>query len=357
MKNNYILFLILLISSINISAQTITTLVTTGVSGPYGLILNGTDLYISEYNGDKISKIDITAITPIATDVVTGLDGPYGMVLNGNDLYIAELSGNKVSKIDITAATPVATDVVTGLNSPWGLALNGAELYISESVGNKISKIDITSTTPTAIDVVTGLGYPTGIAFNGSDLYVGEFSSNKISKINISLATPSATDYVTAISPPVALTIFGNDLYFSQDGSNFNNRIFKTDLTSTTPTTSIVVTGLPAFSKPTGHLLYNDELYFAESEGNQILKCDLSSLSISTINSLDPISLYPNPSNKLITISGLKANDNFKIYSTIGLEVKSGNISNQNEIDIKDFTNGVYFLKFENGNTLKFIKE
>jgi hypothetical protein len=32
-------------------------------------------------------------------------------------------------------------------------------------------------------------------------------------------------------------------------------------------------------------------------------------------------------------------------------------VSNKEYINIENLTNGLYFLKFENGNTLKFIKE
>ncbi|QRM89432.1 T9SS type A sorting domain-containing protein [Lacinutrix sp. WUR7] len=31
--------------------------------------------------------------------------------------------------------------------------------------------------------------------------------------------------------------------------------------------------------------------------------------------------------------------------------------TNNKKIDIQNLTNGIYFLKFENGNTLKFIKQ
>ncbi|RXP52251.1 T9SS C-terminal target domain-containing protein [Lutibacter sp. HS1-25] len=69
------------------------------------------------------------------------------------------------------------------------------------------------------------------------------------------------------------------------------------------------------------------------------------------------LNLYPNPSSEYVNISGLKKNENYTIWNTIGTEVKNGNISNQEKITIQNLTNGVYFLKFENGNSLKFIKK
>lgn len=81
------------------------------------------------------------------------------------------------------------------------------------------------------------------------------------------------------------------------------------------------------------------------------------SLSINNIELKNNIILFPNPSNELLQISGLKQNENFKIYNILGAEIKNGIISNNEIIDIKNFTNGLYFLKFDNGNTVKFIKE
>lgn len=69
------------------------------------------------------------------------------------------------------------------------------------------------------------------------------------------------------------------------------------------------------------------------------------------------IRLFPNPSNLFLKISGLEKKEKYVIYSIIGTEVKKGNISGDEKIDISNFTNGLYFLKFDNGNTLKFIKE
>ena len=69
------------------------------------------------------------------------------------------------------------------------------------------------------------------------------------------------------------------------------------------------------------------------------------------------LSLYPNPSNEYINISGLKENENYTVWNTFGIKVKNGKISNLEKINIQNFTNGVYYLEFENGYSLKFIKE
>ena len=75
------------------------------------------------------------------------------------------------------------------------------------------------------------------------------------------------------------------------------------------------------------------------------------------LNTKSNISIYPNPSNDFIQLSSLSQIDNYVIYNTLGIQVSSGIISNNERIDIQNLTNGIYFLKLDNGSTLKFIKK
>ncbi|MDO5969196.1 T9SS type A sorting domain-containing protein, partial [Flavivirga aquimarina] len=100
-----------------------------------------------------------------------------------------------------------------------------------------------------------------------------------------------------------------------------------------------------------------DDLYIAEISGNRISKLNLGTLSINENIEVSNIKLYPNPSPDFIQISGLPRTENYTIYNILGTKISSGIISNNEKIDIKKSPNGLYFLKFENGNTFKFIKK
>ncbi|MEJ6791548.1 MAG: T9SS type A sorting domain-containing protein [Lacinutrix sp.] len=69
------------------------------------------------------------------------------------------------------------------------------------------------------------------------------------------------------------------------------------------------------------------------------------------------ISIYPNPSSKFIIISGINKNESYKIYNVLGAEINSGIVSNNEKIDIQNLNNGIFFLKFKNGNTIKSMKK
>lgn len=345
-------FLFFCVSTVN--AQ-LTDVVTTGVTRPNGMIINGNYLYISEYTGNRISKIDITATNPTVTNVIAA-SGAYGIALDGNDLYIAESSGNKISKIDITATNPTKIDVVTtGISVPTGLIIIGNYLYIAQDNGTgKISKIDITATGTTATDVIaSGLGRPYGLAVYGNDLYIAEFSGNKVSKFDITATNPTMTDVVTGLNSPEGLVLNGNDLYIAElDG----NKISKIDITATNPTATDVIAGL---NGPSGLIFNGDDLYISEFTGNKISKyIDLTlSMDKYALENMNALKVYPNPTTNSIKITNLNKVENYAIYNVLGMEINRGAIASGEKINVQNFTNGIYFLKFDNGTISKFIKE
>ena len=81
------------------------------------------------------------------------------------------------------------------------------------------------------------------------------------------------------------------------------------------------------------------------------------SLSTNELELGTTFNLFPNPSSEFIKVSGLAENQKYTIYNILGAEIKNGLISNNEQIDISNFTKGMYFLKFKDGITLKFLKE
>lgn len=70
-----------------------------------------------------------------------------------------------------------------------------------------------------------------------------------------------------------------------------------------------------------------------------------------------PFLIYPNPSSDFIQVSNLNSPEDYKIFDILGKEILKGNISNNENISIKNLTNGIYILKFKDGATKRFIKE
>ncbi|ALJ06822.1 ubiquitin [Pseudalgibacter alginicilyticus] len=83
-----------------------------------------------------------------------------------------------------------------------------------------------------------------------------------------------------------------------------------------------------------------------------------SSLGIANVelNSIK-LALFPNPSTEFIQLLGLNASKHYSIHNVLGIKIYSGMLNSNQKINISNFSNGVYFLKLENENTIKFIKK
>mgnify|MGYP005678632293 CR=1 FL=1 len=69
------------------------------------------------------------------------------------------------------------------------------------------------------------------------------------------------------------------------------------------------------------------------------------------------IAIFPNPSTNFIQIAGIEKPVNYQIYDLIGSKVSEGIISRNDKINIKNQKEGIYFLKLENGNIIRFVKK
>ena len=245
------------------------------------------------------------------SDVINNLSLPEGIVINGNELYFAEFNMNQISKIDISNPNPIKTIVATGFSGPSGIALIDDFLFVAEWTSGKISKIDITLANPSPIDVITNLNNPTEVISNGDNLIVSEFSANKVITIDISNpTTPVVSDLITNINQPTGMFINGSDLYISVFGDN------------------------------------------------KIVKLSDFALSLQDLsNTNQKIKLFPNPASDFVTISGIEDNQNYSIFNNLGAKILNGKIINSGYINIENLASGLYILKFDNGNAIKFIKE
>lgn len=122
-----------------------------------------------------------------------------------------------------------------------------------------------------------------------------------------------------------------------------------------------------------GILPSNQTLMFAGTvleEGNtladyNVVKYSIIDLEISTLASSNielagnskKFSLYPNPAKGFVKIEGLEEQKSFVIYDALGNVKIMDTISSNKTISTENLDKGVYYLKFENGNIAKFIKE
>ncbi|NND94299.1 MAG: T9SS type A sorting domain-containing protein [Flavobacteriales bacterium] len=351
MKRLYTLIAIFFaaLSAYQLKAQDVVDVIT-NVNQPTAIFIDGDDMYYGDFVGG-LSKVQLS--DPVNPIVVYPSTGVYRTALNGNDLFITAINDGLIVKIDITESEPTAIEVASNIALPSGIAILDDILYFSSQGGlGIVGKLDLTETNPQATIVQSGFSNPTGIAIIGTDLYVAEFFGNRVSKIDLNDSNPTIVEVATGLENPTALLANGNQLFVSEIGGN---KVSTIDLGTEPALVEDLVTGL---TEPTGLFLEGTDLYISVFGENKIVKYAMPSVGLDYLNSSsDQLSVFPNPSSDFIQISDLDQKENYRIYSLLGLEVGSGNISPQENIDIQYLDSGIYMLIFDDGSTMNFMKE
>jgi len=84
---------------------------------------------------------------------------------------------------------------------------------------------------------------------------------------------------------------------------------------------------------------------------------DVSFLSANQFGSIRELKLFPNPSKDKIKIDGLETSWLYRIFDVLGSKVMEGKINNDQAIDINELTKGIYLVKVNDRNSIKFIKQ
>lgn len=329
----------------------------------YSMAIHGDELYFPTET--HIQKIDLTQTDLPAVQVLEIVAD--NLVFHGDELYFS--SGSTISKIDVTDQSLTVVDVVTsGLDEIYGMAFKGDVLFIADGRFENsmeitdIFKIDVTGSETTPTHVIDGPeAILRGLAFynNGNELHFISstgFGNRNILKIDVSQTSPITTEVVSSLTnTPENIAFEGNDLYISLP----NNKIVKTDVTEDSPTTVDVI----SITGPRKLIIDGEFLYIGsrftdgndENEIGRITRYTDSTLDVDGIDAQTP-TLYPNPAKEELYLLGTDAPQPFRIYNLLGTEIAKGSVSENTPIDIRAFTKGLYLLRLENGQTLKFIK-
>lgn len=79
-----------------------------------------------------------------------------------------------------------------------------------------------------------------------------------------------------------------------------------------------------------------------------------------SINELDEdvsMSLYPNPTSNYLSFSNLKISKACTVYDTLGKIILTTDIEPSQQLDVTALKSGMYFVKIEGAETMKFVKK
>jgi PKD repeat protein len=338
-----------LLLAFNLQAQLVTTLagnplISASVDGqgtsanfgnPYGVVVDGGNLYVADYRNNEIRKIVIATgmVTTVfgntiadstnAIGTAAGFNQPCGIASDGSgNLYVADAGNNEIRKLVIStgAVTTLAgcsrvgntngTGTIARFGGPSGLVYDGSgNLYVADSYNNEIRKVVIATGVVTTIagsktaGSTNGTGtaarfnFPIGVAVDGSgNLYVADANNNEIRKITVpgavvtTIAGTTTSGYLDAIGTAaafnypigVATDLFGDLYIVEQQNSTVRKFVLSSNVVTTLAgdTISDTVNGFGTaarFNQPNG--IATDaagNIYIGDGGNNEIRKITFS---------------------------------------------------------------------------------
>jgi len=239
------------------------SLVTSGLSNPEGLVVSGSNLYVGNDADDGADKGFVaqftlnsagTAVSSSNPSFLSGLNGPGGLAISGSNLYVSNTDGNTVAVYTLNSTGTVATPsnlslITTGLNGPEGLVVSGSNLYVVNYNSGTIGVYTLNSAGTAVIasnsTLVTGLNFPLEIALSGSKLFVANNYGNTVGQYTLNSAgtgvSSSNPSFLSGLNGPAGLAISGSKLFVTQQ---FASSVSEYTTSGATVNASLITTGL-----------------------------------------------------------------------------------------------------------------
>ncbi|MGA3265934.1 MAG: BACON domain-containing carbohydrate-binding protein [Verrucomicrobiota bacterium] len=204
-----------------LSAGSVGILVPSGLSGPFGVAVDGIgNVYIADTIDNAIKEWALTN-NSVSTLVSLGLGMPRQMAIDGSgNVYFAD-SFNDVVDEWLPAENLLTTVVGSGLNLPYGAAVDGAgNVYIADTYHSAIKEWVAANNSVVTL-ISSGLSIPAAVAVDGAgNVYIADTSHNAIKKW--AAANSSVTTLVASgLSSPESLAVDGaGDVYIADSSHN-----------------------------------------------------------------------------------------------------------------------------------------
>ena len=253
-------------------------------------------------------------------------------------MYIADDANNRIRKVNssgiINTYAGTGTLGYSGDGGPANLAQiffgtdvaldASGNLYFTDEGNHRIRKVDAFGIITTVVGIGTQgysgdcgpaasaeLNQPYGLTFDAlGNLFIADLGNNVVRKVNTS---------------GIISTVAGNGTAgYSGDGG---------------------LATLAELNWPTDvEVDASGNLYIADHQNNVIRKVTYTPTSISSSNIIPSVIVYPNPAKDKLTVSANATSGTLEIFNLTGQSIFNSKFSENIEIDLTNFSEGIYSL-------------
>ena len=296
---------------------------------------------------NSIENIELTAI-PVSDNATVSGNGKKALNLGENtfEITVTTSLGSFVYKITITrlptdySLTPVKYDEITTgaetityydyvINANRAVAvIDQGELEYELTVGN------FSGSLPLHFDLEDGK-YTCDVTFN--------VNANSVYRFKLNLLNITYSQYNYDITTTTNYNSYGQPTSTTMSYRYHSCNVIASKNANVLSTTEIDLVGSGITSVITSDLTFI---------GNYIVT------SLKEPSETSTFALFPNPVTDFITVSGLQGNETLRFYNFSGQLVITQKASSETEkVQVNNLPAGMYLLKMDNGQTLKFLKK
>jgi DNA-binding beta-propeller fold protein YncE len=218
-----------------VAAGQLTTLVSSGLSYPTGLAVDGQgNVYIADASNNTIKEWSAASNT-VTTLVSSGLSGPGGVAVDGEgNVYIADTTNNAIKEWSAVNNT-VTTLVSSNLTYPHGVAVDGAgNVYFgNNTLANGSIGINEWIAASNTVTIAGGVNCPFGVAVDmAGDIYASSPCYGILSeKYELKPHDLVFFEVATGLSSPTGLAVDGEgNVYIADIATYYFNNVVDVDL-------------------------------------------------------------------------------------------------------------------------------
>ncbi len=357
---------------------------------PQGIFWDASNnVYFGDHFNHRLRKIDASGvITTIAGNGTAGFSGdggpataaelyyPSGVTMDAaGNIYIADMYNNCIRKVNTSGIiSTVAGNTIAGYSGDGGAATLASlrypkdvfvnslgEIIISDPDNQRLRKVDlsgiITTIAGTGVVGYNGDGIPATTANlnepqgvyvdDNDDIYTGDCTNNRIRKITCVAPT------ISPISGPGTDTVcIGRAVTMSD---NTSGGVWSSSNSNTTVSPIGMVTGAATGLDTIVYSVVNSCTSAAVIFPVYVKSC--GSLEVNPVAGMQKLNIYPNPADKVLYITG-NVITSVAISNFLGQTVYSSEYNtSQVQVDIAALPKGIYFVKINDSEVRKFVKE
>lgn len=357
---------------------------------PPQMVFFSGNLYFSVYRQGKIVKLKSDIPNAPIEEVATGLHYVTDLFIDGSNLYFTEFAdagfsenSGKLSKINLSASTPVVEVLAENLKFPYSLAVKENTVYLIElDLDNIIDDEDFEFNGSALVRF--NVNHPEDRILMDEYDFATDLQTKQAEELClIELYSSNGEDYEDSkiwrynLNDHSRVLFYQDSYVFTDNFTVKDNRLYASfdaygdiaslDLSVENPVPQIIVEedqffydGIPAYpvllSISTDNNLFtlayfdmydeNDEFLYTK---NLLFKVSLDEMNTAETG-LSDLCIYPNPVTDIVTLGNIDSfgKINVNVYDMVGKLVMSKTLTEKKEIDLSHLKFGVYLMQLLN---------